>query len=526
MGAPYRRPRSVPAVAEVSDVVIVGAGSAGAVVAARVSEDPNRTVLLIDAGPDYPLAADLPDDLRDGRDNSYVDHDWGLAYSPTVDGREGPFPRGRVVGGSSAVNTAIALRPAPEDCARWAELGNPEWAWDRVLPALRRLERDLDFGHEPHHGDAGPITIRRHPPDELVPTHQAFLDAADRLGYDACPDANHPTALGAGPQPMNKLGRLRVSVAIGYLAPARHRDNLRILGGRRCRRVLVEAGRAVGVEVETADGAVEVHRARLVVVSAGAVHTPGVLVRSGIGDRRELDRLGIDVVADVPGVGAGLQDHPAVAVVARLRDPSLAAPDLPLIQTILRSTAPGSEHRADLQIELITRAARRPGEGLIAIAAVLEQCESRGEVRQTSADPASAPRIEPRFCVDDRDATRLAAALDDAVAFTRTGPLAELIDEVVFPAAGRAFDLDARLHVVRTRSGSGYHPTGTARMGPAGDPGAVVDERGRCHAVDGLVVADASILPTVPRANTNLSSIAVGERVGEWLRTDPATYGR
>ncbi len=208
------------------DLIVVGAGSAGAVIAARASEDPRRSVLLVEAGPDYPDPATLPFDLVNSHNNSYTAHDWGLAYQPTAAGRSLPFPRGRVVGGSSAVNTTIALRGVPEDYDAWAAAGNPAWAWANVLPAFRRLERDLDFGDRPYHGDAGPITIRRYPWDELTPIHHAWLLTADELGYPRCDDANAPDSWGAGPHPMNKIGRLRISTAIGYLAPALHRYRL------------------------------------------------------------------------------------------------------------------------------------------------------------------------------------------------------------------------------------------------------------------------------------------------------------
>jgi choline dehydrogenase len=320
---------------------------------------------------------------------------------------------------------------------------------------------------------------------------------------------------------MNKLGRLRVSVATAYLAPARGRDNLTIRADTHARRLVLRGRRVTAVEVDGPDG-VEVLPCRLAVLSAGAVHSPGVLVRSGIGDPAELAALGLDEVAAAPGVGAGLADHPAVPIVLGARDPGMVDRDLPLIQTILRYTVDGSDQRMDAQIELVTRAGRPGGPPRFGVAAVLEQCWTRGEVRQTSADPLAAPAIHMHFCEDDRDAARLAAILCDAARFVTAEPLAGLVASQHFPDPGRTDDLEA---LVRRVAGSGYHPCGTVRMGPPADPMAVVDQWARAYAVDGLVVADASILPTVPRANTNLTSIMVGERVGEWLRSEPARYG-
>jgi len=506
------------------DILIIGAGSAGCAIAARASEDPNRTVLLVEAGRDYPDPADTPFDLVNSHNNSYRDHDWGLDYEPTR-GRAIAFPRGRVVGGSSAVNTTIALRGVPEDYDEWAALGNTEWNWQGVLPAFRRLERDLDYGEAPFHGDAGPITIRRYPHAELLPQHQAFLESARAIGYPDCPDQNDPWAFGAGPQPMNKLGRLRVSCAIAYLAPARARPNLTIRPETFVRRLLVDGSRCVGAEVERADGTIEVIHARLVVLCAGAVLSPAILMRSGIGPRAHLESLGIDVRRDVPGVGANLSDHPALSVVCRVRDGAIIDFDQPIIQTILRYTAAGSDKRNDLQIEQISFSGRRGGPPSFAIAAVLEYQYGRGEIRLRSADPLDAPIVDNRFCEDDRDAARLVTCLKDALAFTRVGPLADMIEAITFPDAARGIDDAALTDLCRRFAGSGYHPSGTVKMGPSNDPLAVVDQYGCCHTLEQLAVADASIMPFVPRANTNLTAIMIGEKVGEWLRTAPSRYG-
>lgn len=506
------------------DVLVIGAGSSGAVVAARASEDPHRSVLLVEAGPDYPVLEHLPFDLVNSHNNSYTAHDWGFAYQATSEGRQAPFPRGRVTGGSSAVNTTIALRGMPEDHDSWAAAGNTEWAWEKVLPAFKRLERDLDFGDRPYHGDAGPISIRRYAWDELTQVHQAWLEAADMLGYPYCEDANDPDGWGAGPHPMNKLGRLRVSTAIGYLSAARARPNLRIMAETHTRRLLVEGGRVAGVEVER-QGAVEVLRAKLVVLCAGSLQSPAILMRSGLGPSDELARHGIESIRAIEGVGRNLSDHPALAVSVRAKDPSLLDADQPIVQTIMRYTAEGSDQRNDLQIEAFSFSPRGGALERFAVAAVLEQAYSTGRVTLASADPHDAPVVEQHFCEDERDMTRLVSCFKDCLRFVETGPLAAMIDEVIFPAADRTLDDETVAMLIRRFAASGFHPCATAKMGPATDQMAVVDQYGRVHAVEGLVVADASIMPAVPRANTNLTSIMIGERIGEWLRTEPARYG-
>lgn len=506
------------------DIIIVGAGSAGSVIAARVTEDPNKHVLLLEAGPDYPDISETPFDLVNSHNNSYQDHDWGQAYRPTR-GREVAFPRGRVTGGSSAVNTTIALRGMPEDYDEWADLGNSEWAWDNVLIAFNRLERDLDFGHEPYHGDAGPISIRRYPMAELLPQHQAFLSSARDLGYPDCNDANEPSSWGSGPHPMNKLGRLRISCAVGYLAPARIRPNLEIRANTLVRRLVIRQGRCIGVEVETVSGEVTELSARLVVLSAGALMSPAILLRSGVGPKAQLEQLGIDVVSDTPGVGQNLSDHPALSVACIVKDASIIDFDAPLIQTILRYTADGSDKRNDLQIEQISFTGKPGGRPMFAIAAVLEYQYGRGELRLENADPHVNPVVDNRFCEDERDVTRLVGCFKDALAFTRTGALADLVEQVTFPDPARPADDEAIAGFCRRICASGYHPCGTLKMGPDDDPQAVVDQFGCCHNLDGLVVADASIMPGVPRANTNLTCIMIGEMIGEWLRTSPTRYG-
>lgn len=503
------------------DVIIVGAGSTGSVVAARASENPQMNVLLIEAGPDYPDISQTPFDLINSHNNSYRDHDWGFHYEPTQ-GRQVPFPRGRVTGGSGAVNTTIALRGIPEDYDEWE---SPEWRWENVLPAFNRLERDLDYGDKPWHGDAGPISIRRYTDEELLPQHGAFLESARELGYPDCADANDPQGWGAGPHPMNKLGRLRISCAVGYLAPARVRPNLEIRPDTFVRRLLIDKGRCTGVEVEDADGNIQQVLARLVVLSAGAIMSPKILMHSGIGPRAQLEAVGIDVKADLPGVGQNLCDHPALSVVCNVKDPSIIDFDQPLIQTILRYTAEDSDKRNDLQIEQISFVGKPEGPSMFAIAAVLEYQYGRGELKLRTADPADHPIIQNRFCEDDRDVTRLVGCFKDALAFTHTGPLADMIDSIAFPDPARPLGDADIADLCRRFAGSGYHPCGTAKLGPATDTMAVVDQYGCCHAVDNLVIADASITPAVPRANTNLTCIMIGEMIGEWLGTRPGRYG-
>jgi choline dehydrogenase len=504
------------------DLVVVGAGSAGSVIAARVTEDPKKRVLVLEAGPDYTREEDLPEDLQNGHHNSITAHDWGFKYQPHARSRpDVPLPRGKVTGGSSAVNTCIALRGQPEDYDEWASIAGPEWSWEKCLPAFIRLETDQDIDNELH-GRDGPLPIRRYRPDELVPMQRAFLAACGSHGYSECSDHNDPSTTGFGPLPMNKRdGWQRVSCATAFLNPARDRETLTIRPHTMIRRVVIAGGRVTGVEVETA-GVVETIVAKRVVLCAGAIQSPAILVRSGIGPRDVLESLGIAVARDLP-VGRRLLDHPATLVAMKPK-PGVASFSHPMIQTTMRYTAKDSDDFNDMQLEPISYLQRMSydDERQIAfgVAPVVEKARGHGRLVFTSADPRCQPQIESDFLKDEWDLERMMEGLDIALNVVHEAQFQDLYEAMIWPRPEVADDRDKLRDWATRACGSGYHPSGTVPMGTPDDTHAVVDQYGRVFGVEGLFVADASIMPSIPRANTNIPTIMIGERFGEWLRED------
>jgi len=505
--------------------LVVGAGSAGSVIASRLTEDGAHDVVLVEAGPDYPAAAESPDvlppPLRDGRQNALHGHDWGYSYRATEhrfwSAIPMGFPRGRVVGGSSAVNTCIALRGMPYDYDEWASLGLPEWSWEHCLPAFKRLETDLDVDNE-WHGQRGPIPIRRHRPDELVPWQAGFLEACREVGFPEATDTNDPRTTGAGPHAMNKIDGQRISAARAYLSAAvRARENLRIVPDTTVRRVLVAAGRAQGLEVERHGRVFELTGDR-VVLAAGAIATPGILLRSGIGPRGEVARLGVELVADVPGVGAQLIDHPGIAIFFRPHLEGMSRVDHPLVQTVCRYPSSGGMGPNDMQIQpgSFIPLPRFPVAG-VTLAAVVGKSRSVGTLRFTSARPSDAPVIRTALLSDESDRLAIREALRWIGSLSRTRALSSLA-RPVYPRRAPFDDRGEFVGPLEQICGSGYHPCGTARMGPDSDPLAVTDGRGRVRGVRDLLVADASLMPTITTSNTNLPTLMIGERFGAWLR--------
>jgi choline dehydrogenase len=501
-----------------ADTVVVGAGSAGVVIASRMTESSRHEVMLLEAGPDYPSADMLPADLVDGTRNSIRLHDWGFVHRPNPKQMLFRFPRGRVVGGSSAVNTCIALRGQPYDYDEWGAMGLSEWTWDTCLPAFKRLEDDRDIQNE-WHGQGGPIPIRRHTPQECGPWQRAFLDGCRDLGFGYCPDTNNPRITGYGPHAMNKVGGVRMSAARGYLtAEVRRRPNLRIVADTVVHRVRIQNRCVVGLTVETAGRVYEIH-ARRVILSAGAIASPGILLRSGVGPRDAVERLGVDPVAEVPAVGARVLDHVGLGVFFRPR-PGLANYTFPLIQNVLRITSKGSPYPNDVQIQpgsFFPTPFGRLSIPLVSLMACVGKPKSTGVLRFLDTNPRRRPMIESRLLSDATDRRVALEAFRLALLCAETSSMRALAT-LFWPRPDVVAD-PARLEEAIYRvSDSGYHPCGTIPMGKDGDPSGAVDQYGRVRQVEGLYVADASVMPTIPSANTNLPTVMMGERFGEWFR--------
>ncbi|MEU6539687.1 FAD-dependent oxidoreductase [Streptomyces sp. NPDC047000] len=490
------------------DVVVVGAGSAGCVVAARLSADPARRVTLIEAGPDYPDPDSRPADLRSGTAMP-TSHDWGYTDGEltTFGGSPLPLPRGRVAGGSSSVNYCLALRSRPADHHSWAALGLPEWSWEEILPHYRRLEDDPE-GDRRWHGVAGPVPLRRPAPGELTPSQEAFLTACEHEGHKRVTDHNAPQALGAGAAPLNQVDGVRFGATLSHLDPARHRANLRVRSDAVVHSVVLEDGRARGVRLASG----EVIRARHVVLCAGSYSSPAVLLRSGIGPREHLRSVGVEPVLDLPGVGSGLVEHPAYLTLFAAA-PGDHPPARWRTMLTLRST-PG-EPDADLHIQA-RAAAPSPGSrphptGFdIAFVSALVQPLSSGSVRLRSPEAADAPLIELGFYRRAEDARKVAEGVRVIRALAAAPGLRDMLVQEIRPGPKVA---DADLEdAVRAAPMVYNHPVGSCRMGTDADPQAVVDSRCRVRGTEGLWVIDASVMPVSPRATTHLPVMALADR--------------
>jgi len=515
------------------DKIIIGAGSAGAIIASRLTEDEGCSVLLIEAGPDYPTLDQMPDPVKYayGHDQNI----WAIAfghgtkfgwnyYGRTTD-KSPPklFPRGKLVGGSSAINAQVFLRGIPEDYDNWADLGNDHWSFEELLPYFRMIETDIDI-QDQYHGTDGPIIARRFKKDDWNNDQRAFYESCLLHGYDECLDHNNPYSSGIGPMPVNNFEGIRYSTAIGYLSLARNRDNLTISSESLVHKLLIDGKRATGVLFEKDKELIKAE-ADEIILCAGAIASPHLLMLSGIGNPNNINQYGIPVIHELPGVGKNLRDHPQVSVVWKLKPEARVDPLSSPLQIGLRFTSSGSSLRNDmytlgssaLPIEGTYHISNSPRDyfGLISH---LNLEISSGQIYLGSSDPHVHPVIDANYFDESFDIERMRESIYISLALGEELPLKSIIQEKLHPTNNDLESNNSFDDWIKREAATSHHLSSTCKMGIESDETAVVDQYGKVYGIDSLRVADASIMPDCIRANTNVTTMVIGERIADFIR--------